>query len=305
MDLNGDGKLDILSGSYSRQDKDMAGLFQVLWGTGDGAWTKAQVLDGTDGEPLIMPRGGELTDRICTRPFAVDYDGDGKLDIVSGNFSGTFSLFRGEGEGKFAPESTWLEGDEGPLQVDHHGDPFFVDWDGDGDLDLLSGASAGGVFLFRNVGDRTVPKWGARQTLLEPAGHGIGLNGGDGPSFGDAHCKAPAGSTRVWVDDVDGDGRLDLLVGDQVTLLHVAKGVDEADARTRYAAWQQKQSEFLQQPQPDGEEGIKKWQQQYTALEKERDQFAREERTGFVWLIRQQGAPKAAPARGAGTAPLR
>ena len=30
MELNGDGHLDILSGSYSRQSEDMAGLFQVL-----------------------------------------------------------------------------------------------------------------------------------------------------------------------------------------------------------------------------------------------------------------------------------
>ncbi|NJN14803.1 MAG: hypothetical protein HC813_04155 [Planctomycetes bacterium] len=36
MDLNGDGNIDILSGSYSRQDRDMAGLFQVLWGREDG-----------------------------------------------------------------------------------------------------------------------------------------------------------------------------------------------------------------------------------------------------------------------------
>ena len=36
MDLDGDGHLDILSGSYSRMDTDMAGLFQVLYGNPDG-----------------------------------------------------------------------------------------------------------------------------------------------------------------------------------------------------------------------------------------------------------------------------
>ena len=48
MDLNGDGNIDILSGSYSRHDRDMAGLFQVLWGTGDGGFKKPAVLAGTD-----------------------------------------------------------------------------------------------------------------------------------------------------------------------------------------------------------------------------------------------------------------
>ena len=33
-----------------------------------------------------------------------------------------------------------------PLKVEgHHGDPFVIDWDGDGDLDILSGSSEGGV----------------------------------------------------------------------------------------------------------------------------------------------------------------
>ena len=58
MDIDGDGHLDILSGSYSRMDKDMAGLFQVLYGKADGTFRKAEVLKGTDGEPLIIPIKG-------------------------------------------------------------------------------------------------------------------------------------------------------------------------------------------------------------------------------------------------------
>jgi hypothetical protein len=307
VDLNGDGKLDILSGSYSRHDKDMAGLFQVLWGTGDG-WKKATVLQGSDGEPLILPRTDEVTDRICTRPFAVDYDGDGNLDIVSGNFGGTFAMFRGEANGKFAPQATWLENGQGKLQVDAHSDPFFVDWDKDGDLDLVSGSAQGGVFLFRNEGTRKAPKWSARQTLLEQAGHHGHATDGDGPTLGDAHLKGPSADTRVWVDDVDGDGMLDLLVGDQIVLVHAAKGVDEASAKKQFVAWQKKQQEFFQQPQGDGEAAQKEWQQKYEALEKERDAFARQEMTGFVWLLRQKGPATGKDAKangkvGAGTKP--
>jgi hypothetical protein len=35
-----------------------------------------------------------------------------------------------------------------------HGDPFPVDWDGDGDLDLLSGSSEGGVQWAENTAGR-------------------------------------------------------------------------------------------------------------------------------------------------------
>ena len=88
MDIDGDGHRDILSGSYSRMENSMAGLFQVLYGKADGTFRKAEVLKGTDGQPLIIPANDndQLTEKICTRPFAVDWDGDGHLDLVVGNF---------------------------------------------------------------------------------------------------------------------------------------------------------------------------------------------------------------------------
>ena len=68
MDIDGDGHLDILSGSYSRQDRDMAGLFQVMYGKGDGTFRKPEVLKGTDGQPLIitetLPTGQQTIEEI-------------------------------------------------------------------------------------------------------------------------------------------------------------------------------------------------------------------------------------------------
>ena len=87
-----------------------------------------------------------MTEKICTRPFAVDWDGDGHLDLVVGNFAGTFYWFKGEGKGKFQPKPEMIKAGDGPLRIQgHHSDPFVIDWDGDGDLDLLSGSSNGGV----------------------------------------------------------------------------------------------------------------------------------------------------------------
>ena len=156
MDIDGDGHLDILSGSYSRMDKDMAGLFQVLRGNKDGTFRKAEVLKGTDGEPLIIPTKGDdqWTEKICTRPFAVDWDGDGKLDLIVGNFPGTFYWFKGQGKGKFEPTPELLLSGGKPLKLPGvHSDPFVIDWDGDGKKDLLVGQfRQGKIRVYKNLG---------------------------------------------------------------------------------------------------------------------------------------------------------
>jgi len=74
--------------------------------------------------------------KICTRPWAVDWDHDGDLDLLVGNFKGTFYLFKGEGKGKFSPDSEVVKTEGGEeLQIDGaHSDPMMVDWDGDVDL---------------------------------------------------------------------------------------------------------------------------------------------------------------------------
>lgn len=279
MDLDSDGNIDILSGSYSRMDSDMAGLFQVLWGEQGGTFRPATALAGSDGKDLLLPAGktdDDVIERICTRPFAADLDGDGNLDIVTGNFAGSFALFRGEGPGKFAPTPSCLAAEGAPMRVPGHSDPFLVDWDADGDLDLLSGSAQGGVFLFQNLGSRTEPRFGARQTLVEPAGHDT-----ESDDLGDGHLKGPGSSTRVWSDDLDGDGKLDFLVGDNVTLYHAAEGVEAEVARAKLREWRAALKDLQEQQSDD-------FSQRYQQLEKARDAFVMEDRTGFVWVMYQK-----------------
>ncbi len=292
MDLNADGFNDILSGSYSRDGQPMAGLFQVLWGKADGAFEPAEVLKGTDDEPLLIPLGPQKDawiDCICTRPTAVDWDGDGKLDLTTGNFTGTFYLFRGEGNGRFLPKGELVTSDDRSLKIEgNHSDPFLVDWDQDGDLDLLSGSSEGGVQWAENVaGPGKPPQLKSFQTLIKR-----NLPPASGQPFGEADLTGPVMATRIWVDDLNSDGKLDLLVGDMVTLVSPAKGITEAELATRFEAWQREWTDALKEVRSlegDGDEekaaeAQKRLQKLYTG----RASFVREEMTGFVWMYLQK-----------------
>lgn len=312
MDLNGDERIDILSGSYSHMEpgRDMAGYFQVLWGEAGGKFRAAEILKGNDDQPLLLPAGAEPGNadiaKICTRAFVADLDDDGNLDLVSGNFGGTFALFMGEDAGGFAPQATWLQAAGKPMQVEYHSDPFLVDWDGDGDLDLLSGSASGGAFLFRNVGNAGEPKFGAIETLVDAASsHATKVvawqDGVPQPEsaeslaarlrFGDAHPTGPSSSTRVWADDVDGDGTLDLLIGDSITLQYPLDGKSDAETRQLLVEWERQQDALMarMQPKPDGTTDATV-QDEYREHYERKKQVVREEMTGFVWLLRGKAA---------------
>ena len=288
MDIDGDGHLDILSGSYSRMESDMAGLFQVLYGKPDGTFRKAEVLKGTDGKPLIIPLNGQrFTENICTRPFAVDWDGDGLLDLVVGNFSGTFYWFKGEGKGRFRPTPEIIKSGGEPLRIKgNHSDPFVIDWDGDGALDLISGTSNGGVQWARNRAPKgKPPELGPFEWLIKP-GRTIEY----GQLLSEEELTGPTNATRVWVADVNGDGKLDLLVGDSVTLIAPKKGVSVEEFKKKFAAWQkafQSASKEMSSATAD-EAKSNKAREEFQKIYNQRTEFMNEEHTGFVWLYLQK-----------------
>jgi hypothetical protein len=293
VDLDGDGRRDILSGSYSRMENAMAGLFQVLWGQADGTFKKAATLNGTDGQPLIIPVGskpGEGDDwikNICTRPFAVDWDGDGHLDLVVGNFYGSFYLFKGQGKGKFLPKPEEIRAGNGPLKIEgNHSDPFVVDWDGDGDLDLLSGSSEGGVQWAENrAGAGTTPALENFRPLID---HGPQAEPGE--ILREEELKAPLSCTRIWVDDINSDGKLDILVGDRVTLISPAEHVSASELKEKYAEWRKSISEVVRELNAAGNDTKKQTEtrQRYQDLYNQRSRFMKEDMTGFVWLYLQK-----------------
>jgi hypothetical protein len=142
---------------------------------------------------------------------AVDWDGDGDLDLLVGNIQGEVDIIPNEGTAKsyaFGKQRPLQAGDK-DLRVEGDAGPFTADWDGDGDLDLLVGAGDGSVSLFRNIGTTKAPKLSAAETLVA-----LGET-----TYGSGAPKKPTRGVRskVCAADWNGDGKLDLLVGDFAT----------------------------------------------------------------------------------------
>jgi hypothetical protein len=127
----------------------------------------------------------------------VDLDRDGRADLLSGSYlPGEVFWFAGTPDG-FAPARRVDQADGSPVRVGRASWPFAVDWERDGDLDLVLGNMAGAVLLARNASG------GTGLTLAAPSPlevEGVAL-------------KLVATNAAPCVADWDVDGAHDLLLG--------------------------------------------------------------------------------------------
>ena len=157
-------------------------------------------------------------------PQFVDFDADGKLDIVAGIFDGSPHLARADGTSWQQPKpildrdgarivlnafwnfdtKKWDEtkrcDSAGPsLPKGHMTSAIAFDIDGDGDLDLLLGDhTTGHIYVRPNEGSRAQAAFATKNAVLHAAGQPIDVAG-------------TVATMRLC--DWDHDGRQDLLVG--------------------------------------------------------------------------------------------
>jgi hypothetical protein len=178
-DLNGDGKFDVIvantcaAGTFCDANSN-TGSVAVLLGNGDGTFQPAHAYS----------TGKQLSSYLALG----DFNRDGKLDVVVADGCGgcglhNIAVLLGNGDGTFgSPRSYELGGEPQGIAVG--------DIDGDGKLDVVVG-------LESDSG--------------QPNGSSVVLFGeGDG-TFPTSRTLNPAG-TYPALADVNGDGRLDLIV---------------------------------------------------------------------------------------------
>jgi hypothetical protein len=147
--------------------------------------------------------------------------------------------------------------------------------------------------LATNVGGASAPAFdGFVKVLPHAGGHGAHSSR---VMADDSHITQPGSATRVWVDDVNGDGKADLLVGDSTTLILPAKGVALEDAQAQYAALMERQQEIFERPEnfdelPEDERDALQEEQmkRYEELEKELERVVDRQMTGFVWAYHRK-----------------
>lgn len=132
----------------------------------------------------------------------MDLDGDGNPDVISGSWPGELYWFRGTGPHTFAGKDKLL-GADGHAIKPHDSNATAVcavDWDDDGDVDLIVGDIRGRVSWVENTGSPSSPRFAPQPHHLMADGRPLVIEKGthSGPAVAD------------W--DLDGD--LDLIVGD-------------------------------------------------------------------------------------------
>lgn len=170
-----------------------------------------QVVDAQNfGAPQINPFGLTQVGYGDSKPIFVDLDGDGDLDVMSGEgySNGNFNYYENTGTNTapvFDPLQTNPFGITGMGYG--YGTPTFVDIDGDGDLDMMVGFgydynystgtyNYGGFVYYENTGTSTLPAFAA--PILNPFGlTEVGGYGYSAPTFA----------------DIDGDGDMDMISG--------------------------------------------------------------------------------------------
>ncbi|MEX0977224.1 MAG: VCBS repeat-containing protein, partial [Pirellulales bacterium] len=204
-DFDGDGDLDLLCGEFL----DGFTYFENTGTRTSPSYAAGRRPKAPDGAPLVM-------DLEMIVPVAFDWDRDGDFDLVVGDEDGRVALVENLGglhddrTPRFAPPR-YFQQQAKLLKCGALATPVGFDWDGDGDVDIISGNTAGYIEWFENTSGPRVasPKWAA-PVRLEAGGKVFRVMAGANGSI-QGPCEAKWGYTALSIADWDGDGLPDVV----------------------------------------------------------------------------------------------
>jgi hypothetical protein len=199
-DFDGDGDLDLICGEF----RDSFTYYENTGTRTKPAYAAGRPLSHA-GLPLAM-------DLCMITPTAVDFDGDGDLDLVCGDEDGRVAFIEHTGKvvgglPQFLPPRYFRQF-AADVKFGALATPYAVDWDGDGDEDLISGNSAGYIAFIENLGGTPI-RW-APPRYLSGGGKLIREQAGPNGSI-QGPAEAKWGYSILSVADWDGDGLPDLM----------------------------------------------------------------------------------------------
>jgi hypothetical protein len=203
-DFDQDGDLDLLCGEFL----DQFTYFQNIGTRTQPKYAKGMRVIATDGKPLQM-------DLQMIVPIAFDWDRDGDKDLICGDEDGRIAFIENTGrlqENQPVFEKPhYFQQEADTLKCGALATPVTYDWDADGDMDLLSGNTAGYIYLFENLSGAKVtqPKWAA-PVRLEAGGKTFRIMAGKNGSI-QGPAEAKWGYTTINVADWNADGLPDIL----------------------------------------------------------------------------------------------